>query len=432
MTRGRYLSRGMRGMAAAAAVAVLALSGCSQGATDADEQSKKEENVKISFSQWWEPEMPDGALQKIIDDFEVANPGVEVELLSQPYASVQTQMTSGAAAGNLPDVVGLDGAWVNALYKQGALADLSSLMAESGFDSATLRDSVDYDGSTYMVPFVNFAYPLFTNDAILEEAGVEQPPTTWTEFVDAAKKISAIEGVSPTVMPLGTTDSSGARDILSWAWVTGGSMVKDGQPALVDNPEVTGAVDLWRGLIDEGLVLPGYATMQEGDKLSNFANGRVGMMVNGLTIVSTLLNDAPDLEFTVSAQPVEDGFTGTPGMLYASWGVGVSEGSPNKEAAWKLVQYLLDPEVNASMSLMANGFPGVVGATPEFSDDTDPHVLAAWDIYQESTPVNEFVGLPSASQLQNDFVVEFLRALESGEPTNDMLMKIQDKWASVF
>lgn len=416
-----------RGIVASVALAGLALTGCSAG-TPAGE----DDVIKISFSQWWEPEMPDGALQAIIDDFEAANRGIEVELLSQPYASVQTQMTSGAAAGNLPDVVGLDGAWVNALHRQGALADLSALMEEHGFDQGTLRDSVDYDGATYMVPFVNFAYPLFTNDAVLAEAGVDTPPTTWSEFVSAAEKISALDGVSPTVMPLGTTDSSGARDILSWAWASGGSMVDGGEPALVGNPEVAGAVDLWRGLIDDGYVLPGYATMQEGDKLSNFANGRVGMMVNGLTIVSTLLNDAPDLDFTVSAQPVADDFTGTPGMLYASWGVGVSEGSPHKDAAWKLVQHLLDPEVNASMSLMANGFPGVVGAEPDFAADTDPHVLAAWEIYQNSTPVNEFVGLPSASQLQNDFVVEFQRALEDDESTPEMLQKIQSKWDSQF
>lgn len=410
----------------AATVAVLALASCSA------DSGAEDETVTISFSQWWEPEMPDGALRAIIDEFEDQNPGIEVELLSQPYASVQTQMTSGAAAGNLPDVVGLDGAWVNALYRQGALSNLSDLMSDAGFDAASLRDSVDYDGSTYMIPFVNFAYPLFTNDAVLAEAGVETPPTTWSEFVEAAEQIAAVGGVSPTVMPLGTTDSSGARDIMSWVWATGGSMLADSAPALVDNPEVNGAVELWRGLVEDGLVLPGYATMQEGDKLSNFANGRVGMMVNGLTIISTLLEDAPDLEFTVSGQPVEDGFTGTPGMLYASWGVGVSEGSEHQEEAWRLVQFLLDPEVNARVSTLANGFPGVVDAEPVFSEETDQRVLDAWAIYQESVPVNEFVGLPAASQLQNDFVVEFLRMIEDGGSTDDMLQTVQDKWMVSF
>lgn len=409
-------------------MASVALSGIAGGAG----VSAQDETVNISFSQWWEPEMPPGALQGIVADCEAQNPGIKVELLSQPYASVRTTMTSGAAAGQLPDVVGLDGAWVNALYKQGALADLSALMATTGFDPANLRASVDYDGSTYMIPFVNFAYPLFTNDAILAEAGIDAPPTTWTEFADAARAISALDGVSGTVMPLGTTDSSGARDIMSWVWATGGSMLKDGQPDLVGNDVVTDATDFWMSLINDGAVLPGYATMQEGDKLSNFANGRIGMMVNGLTIVSTLNQDVPDLKFTVSGQPVQDGYTGTPGMLYASWGIGVSEGSAHKEEAWKLVQCLLQPDVNATMSSLANGFPGVNGAEPQFTDETDPHVVDAWNIYQASTPVNEFVGLPSATQLQTDYVTEFQKALNGDQTTEEMLQVTQDKWMTQF
>lgn len=427
MIRQGRRARTLLGLVGMVAVTGLALAGCSGGSGDSDGSK-----VKISFSQWWEPEMPEGTLKAIIEDFEKKNPNIEVELQSQPYASVQTQMTSGAAAGELPDVVGLDGAWVNALYKQGALADLSELMKKTDFDSSTLKDTVDYDGSTYMIPFVNFAYALFTNDAILAKAGIASPPTTWSEFAEDAKLISKLDGVSGTVMPLGTTDSSGARDIMSWVWTSGGSMLEDGKPDLVGNKTVTGAAELWKSLIDDGAVLPGYATMQEGDKLSNFANGRVGMMVNGLTIDSTLEKDTPDLKFTVSGQPVEDGYTGKPGILYASWGIGVSEGSKHKAAAWKLVQYLLGAKVNAKMSTLANGFPGVNGAEPEFTDDTDSHVLDAWKIYQKSNPVNEFVGLPSASQLQNDFVVQFQKAVNGDQSIKDALKVTQDQWTKLF
>ena len=32
----------------------------------------------IEFIQWWEPEMPAGALRGIMDGFEAANPGIKV------------------------------------------------------------------------------------------------------------------------------------------------------------------------------------------------------------------------------------------------------------------------------------------------------------------------------------------------------------------
>ena len=90
--------------------------------------------TNLEFIQWWEPELPAGALRGIMDDFEAQNPGIKVTLISGPYANTHDQIVVGAASGTLSDVVGLDGAWVNDLAKQGAIADLNGLIAE-------LRDS---------------------------------------------------------------------------------------------------------------------------------------------------------------------------------------------------------------------------------------------------------------------------------------------------
>ena len=120
------------------------------------------------------------------------NPSIKVELLSGPYASTKEQLVAGAAAGTMPDVVGLDGAWVNDFAKQGAIADLSALMAEADYDDSQLASQIQVDGKTYMIPVVNFVYPLFANDDLLAEAGVTAPPTNRTEFADAAKKVTAL------------------------------------------------------------------------------------------------------------------------------------------------------------------------------------------------------------------------------------------------
>ena len=66
--------------------------------------------------------MPAGALRGIMDDFETANPDIKVKLVSGPYSATHDQIVAGAASGTLSDVVGLDGAWVNGLAKQGAIA----------------------------------------------------------------------------------------------------------------------------------------------------------------------------------------------------------------------------------------------------------------------------------------------------------------------
>ena len=117
----------------ASAALALTLTGCA-GGTGTDSSANNASGVTLKFSQWWEPELPEGTFRALMDDFEKANPGIKVELVSGPYASTKEQMIAGAASGKMADVVGLDGAWVNDFAKQGSIADLSAAMSEAGYD----------------------------------------------------------------------------------------------------------------------------------------------------------------------------------------------------------------------------------------------------------------------------------------------------------
>ena len=119
--------------------------------------------TNIEFIQWWEPEMPAGALRGIMDDFEAANPDIKVTLVSGPYSATHDQIVVGAASGTLSDVVGLDGAWVNGLAKQGAIASMDPLMDAAGYDRSQIADIIQVDGQSYMFPLASFVYPVFVN-----------------------------------------------------------------------------------------------------------------------------------------------------------------------------------------------------------------------------------------------------------------------------
>src|SRR5450631_1268513 len=147
-------------------------------------------DTTIEFIQWWEPEMPAGALRGIMDGFEAANPGIKVKLVSGPYSATHDQIVAGAASGTLSDVVGLDGAWVNELAKQGAIAPMDSMMDETKFDRSQMADIIKVDGKSYMFPLASFVYPVFVNVDMAKAAGVDKLPSTRTEFTDAAKKMT--------------------------------------------------------------------------------------------------------------------------------------------------------------------------------------------------------------------------------------------------
>ncbi|MBN8882240.1 MAG: sugar ABC transporter substrate-binding protein [Salana multivorans] len=389
------------------------------------------EQVTLEFQQWWEPELPSGEFRALIDKFEAENPGIKVELLSGPYASTKEQVIAGAAAGTMPDVVGLEGAWVYDFAKQGSIADLTALMSEFGYDDSELASQIQVDGATYMIPVVNFVYPLYTNDALLADAGVTSIPSNRSEFSAAAQKIKDATSQPGWIFPLSLEQPSGIQNnVMSWVWASGGSMLKDGQPDLT-NDDVSSAMAFLQQLWDDGVTAPGAFTMKEQDMVEEFTNGRVGMMIDSLAHINLIREANPDLEFSISAIPAQDGYDGERGIPYASWGIGVADNSDHKEEAWKLVSFLMSESTNSELSTMANAFPGNVGSKPDFAD-ADPLIEKAFEIYQAGYPANEFTGLPVAEELMRQFSQEFQKALNGDQPMEDALANAQKSWEAEF
>lgn len=415
--------------AATAAATVALVAACGSGSSG---DTASDGSVTLEFAQWWGAELPAGEFDKIVNDFTAQNPNIKIKLLSAPYASTKQQLITGAASKTLPDVVGLDGAWVNDFAKQGAITDLSKLMSDANYDTGQLASQVQIKGKTYMIPVVNFVYPLFVNKDLLTKAGVAKVPTTRTQFLDAAKKISATgSDVKGWALPLDTAVPNGIQnDVMSWLWASGGSMLTDGKPNLTGAP-VKSVVEFVKSLNDAGVIAPGSLTMKEQDKVEKFTNGQVGMMIDSLAHINLIKKNKPDLKFEVAALPAEDGYTGKRGIPYASWGIGISSSTEHKAEAFKFVSYLLSKETNANLSTIANGFPGNKNAQPDFSD-SDPLFKTAFDIYQQGYPANEFVGLPKSEDLMRSFDEQLQLVLTGKTSVDDALAKSQESWTSVI
>ncbi len=415
---------------AAATAAVLAMTGCSGGTTPSASAGG---DVTLEFAQWWEPELPNGSLRALMDQFEQENPGIKVKLISGPYASTKEQVIAGAAAGTMSDVVGLDGAWVSDFVKQGSLANLSDLMKSASFDESQLAAQVKLNGSTWMIPVANFVYPMFVNEDLLKKAGIASVPKTRSEFTAAAKAVSALgDNVAGWAMPLDTATPNGIQnDVMSWVWASGGSMLKDGKPFLTGNQDVKDVMTFIKELYDAGAITKGSFTMKEQDKVNEFTNGRVGMVIDSLAHVNTLREQNSKLNFTVSAIPVKDGYTGKGGIPYASWGIGVAANSQHQAEAFKLVSFLMSKDTNAKLCSLAKAFPGNNAAVPDFVN-SDPIFKKAFEIYQASNVTNEFVGLPVAEDLMRSFDEEFQKFLAGKESADDALAAAQKQWDTSF
>ncbi|MGA2614894.1 MAG: sugar ABC transporter substrate-binding protein [Spirochaetia bacterium] len=390
------------------------------------------EDVTIEFVQWWAPELPAGSFRALMDQFETQNPGIKVKLISGPYSNTHDQIVAGAATGTLSDVVGLDGAWVNDLAKQGAITSLDPLMASTNFDPTQVAAIIKLNGKSYMFPVASFVYPVFINLDLFKAAGIANPPSNRTEFLQDAKKLTnPSKNQYGWVLPLSLQNPNGAQnDVMSWVWASGKSMLKDGKPDLT-NPDVISALTFIQTMYKQGLISPGTFAKQEQDKVEEFVNGRVGMMVDTLAHINMIRQRNPNLKFAISALPAVDGYNGRRGLPYAAWGIGISESSQHKAEAWKLVSYLMSPDVNGKLVSIAHAFPGNVKAKPDFVV-TDPLFGKGFEIFQKGYLANEFVGLPVAEQLMRMLDEEMQAMLDGKQTAEQAAAKAQAKWVQAF
>ena len=83
-------------------------------------------------------------------------------------------------------------------------------------------------------------------------------------------------------------------------------LTQDGKPDLTSQA-VKSAVGYVKSLSDAGVISPGFLTMKEQDKVEKFTNGQVGMVIDSLAHITLIKKNNPQLNFTVSPIPAQDG-----------------------------------------------------------------------------------------------------------------------------
>jgi multiple sugar transport system substrate-binding protein len=426
MDRRRFLL-----VAGALAPAVL-VAGCGgSGSTEgASASGSAVGTVTLDFSQWWEVELNQGVMRSLMDQFQNENPGIKVNLISNPYAATMDLEIAGAATKTLPDVVAINGTTVYDLYDQGALANLSTLMKAASFDASQLATDDKIDGSTYIVRALNFTYPMYFNTDLLKAAGVTGLPTTRTEFAAMAKAVTnPTKNIYAWSLPINVQSPAGFVS-QSWLWSGGSRFLDSGKPAFNSDP-VKSWLEFLQSQYKAGYVAPGAFTQQEQAMVEEFTAGRNAAMIGSLAHINGIRKSNPKLNFTIAPVPVVDGYTGKHGIAGASWGLGIAENSKHKTEAWKLIQWIMSTDVNSKLSTEAIGFPGNKKSVPGYVQG-DELFTKAFDMYQQSEMVTELDGKPKALDLLRNLNENLVKLLDDKADVAQTQQSLQQYWSTVL
>ena len=270
-----------------------------QSSEQTDSASKEEKvdeggasgNVTIWY--YWEAEKHQEALNTLIQRFNDSQSDITVEAKYVPFADFKKQLSIGASADELPDLVILDNPDHAAYVEMGIFADITGL-----FDVSTYYDgpvnSCTVDGRLYGVPFGSNNLLLYYNEDMLAEANKEVP-TTWDELLDVAKATTTdtVSGFAHSSLQ----NEEGTFNFLPWVWSTGATSYE------INSEGGIKALTFIQELVESGAMTKEAINWTQGDTMNQFISGNLAMMINGTWQVPTMRAEVPDLNWNVAPIP---------------------------------------------------------------------------------------------------------------------------------
>jgi raffinose/stachyose/melibiose transport system substrate-binding protein len=396
---------------AGAGAAGLVLGGCG------DDDTKSASGQKI---RWWHIANTDPMLTKwaeMAHQFEASHPGVKFEITPLENEAFKTKITTNIQAGNPPDIFHTWGGGV--LFQQAEAGMVKDITAEVGAWKDTLIpaavDAYSNDGKTYASPVDTGMVGFWYNKALFEKAGVNAPPVTWAEYLEAVDKLKAV-GVTPIALA-GKEKWPGHY---YWAYLALRVAGLDGlkQAATDKNfntPDFIAAGAHLSELValqpfQTGFLAAGYAT----------ADGQAATMGNGKAAMELMGQWAPVTERDNSAGkkglgdklgffpfPAVDGGKGQIADVFGGGG-GYAVGKDAPPEAVEFLKFIAQPD-NARIEAKT---AGVLPVVKEAGDAvTDPNLKLVGETLAKASGFQLYLDqayAPAVGQQVNDSVAELL------------------------
>lgn len=383
------------------------------------------------------------ALRQMIDDFQAANPDVQVVVEPQDFAIMPTKFFLGHVSGGNPDVVWIDAKNLGGLLQSGAGANLNELFIDGWSDeeradfyiSAGWDAAKDAEGVVRAVPLFHGTTVLYYRKDLLAAAGIDPASIrTWDDLAAAAATLTVDNDGD------GRIDVWGLGMPLSSERTEMGAMIHmmlEGIDPLIDatcQPDYAndGGVRALEGLAQflqgDDPVTPSDSFVYNVDDVTEqFAAGRYAIAVaSALRFTGTQAQAAFGGEnMGILPWPTFDADRYPGAMNVSGWWTTVWESSPNKEAAARFVEYMVSQDGINLWSRVGGQVPirTSVLADPYFEEPANAHMQVVRDSWAhwswiEPTQCNTrtFQGdLNLAAQAYIQDGVDPMRALQDAE-----------------
>jgi multiple sugar transport system substrate-binding protein len=416
--------------AAAVAVAALALAACGREAdTGASGQAQGSEPISDGAAKGtievWAMGTEGEELGPFVQAFEKANPEADVKVTAVPWEAAHDKLSSAITSGQTPDVSLIGTTWMGEFAEAGGLEPTpEGLVDEKAFFPGAW-DSTVVGGTSYGVPWYVETRVLFYRTDMAEKAGWSEAPKTWDELKQFASDLES-KGGAEYGLSLQPGQTGSWQTFMPFAWENGARMTNaQGTEYTLDSPATTEALAYYKSFFDEGLSQT--RLLDPGELEQGFADGQFGAFISGPWHTG-LVEDAgvkPD-QYAVAPLPGKDGAPGT--SFIGGGDLAVFTTADNRDGAWKLVEWLSQPDVQSDWYQTMGSLPAVKRSwqSGELANDENLQVFGEQLDHAMSPPA-----VPTWEQVAAQIDSEVEKAVKGATSVEDAVSTMQQQASSI-
>jgi trehalose/maltose transport system substrate-binding protein len=376
-----------------------------------------------------------GAFIKALCDEWSQKTGNKVEIISRPQdatATLQQYQQYWAAKSGDVDVYQIDVIWQSIAGPHAV--DLKKYFKEDEISQHFPRiiENNTVNGKLVSIPWFTDAGTLYYRTDLLEKYGYKEPPKTWEELAEMAKKIQ--DGERKAGKPdfqgfvfQGKASESVTCNALEWVYSFGGGVIiEPDKKVTINNPNAIKALDTARSWV--GSISPaGVVTYGEEEARNVWQAGNAAFMRNW-PYAYALGQDPKSAiagKFDVTVLP-KGGDNGKNAACLGGWNLMVSAYSKNQDAAADLVKYLDSAEAQKKRAIDLSLLPTLPALY------TDPEVLAknAWfknmvEVFKNAVARPSTVTGADYNQISTAFFQNVNKVLTGGESGKDAVQQVE-------
>ena len=309
-----------------------------------------------------QPEFND-YFNRLVSQFETANPGVKVRWVDVPWTAMESKILSAVSAKTAPDVVNLNPSFASQLATKNAWLNLSTKVstAEQQKYLPNIWQASTLNNQSFGLPWYLTTPVNIYNKDLLQKAGIAQPPKTYAELAIAAKQINEKTGKSAIFVTFVPQDSG---EVLESLVQMGVKLVDAQGQAAFNTPAGKAAFQYWVDMYKQNLLPKDVLTQGHRTAIELYQAGEVAFLSSGAEFMKTIATNAPDIAKVSAAAPQITGTTGKKNV--AVMNLVIPQDSKNPDWALKFALYVTNTENQLAFAEAANVLPSTVESVQQY------------------------------------------------------------------